>query len=172
MLTLVTLVASQGVAAGTVDVSLGKTVIDLVSLGFLGFAAATSLIGAVVIMNSKRASAAQMKTGRMWLALTFANVVVGAGLHIWDTRQGGSVIVNFSPRIEDEALPAPYIMVGVSKWAEGQIIDIRRDRQMLVYLDAIDVMRRKSAAQEQALALMQIRFAAGGDVAPIDDTGQ
>jgi hypothetical protein len=171
-LTLVAMGAAGTVAAGAVDVSLGKTVVDLVSLGFLGFAAATSLIGAVVIMNNRKASAAQMKTGRLWLALTFANVVIGACLHMWDTRQGGSVIVNFSPRIADEALPAPYILVGVEKWGEGQIIDIRRDRQMIVYVEAIEHMKKKSAAQEQTIAQMVAQLTSRGDVAPIDDAGQ
>src|SRR5262245_17676562 len=114
MLTSIALQSGATVAVGAVDATLGKTVVNMVSLGFLGFAAAMSLIGAILIFNSRHATAAQLKTGKMWFALAFANVVIGSGIHLWDTREGGSVIVNFSPRFAEDQLPSPYIVVGVA----------------------------------------------------------
>ena len=116
---------------------LGDSLVKLAQLGFIGLSIALFLLGAIVLISGKAGSADEQRTRRTYLWAAFLSVFVGAGVHIWDTHNSGTVIIEFSPDFEGAGLPVPTIRTPAGLKVPGEIIDVTKDRTLMIYVDKV-----------------------------------
>jgi len=120
------------------DTGWGDTLVKLAQVGFIGAAIALFLLGAAVLIWGRERNPSEATTIRLYLLFAFLSVVLAAGIHIWDTwnaRMPGTVIISFSPDFKDQGLPDPRIYTSQGDKRPGDVIDVSKDRMLMIYVD-------------------------------------